>query len=111
MIVMIGIVISVSFVVYLAYVISLIPNTRSYRRLQHRTDRSWVQKHGYKDLENGNSFFGQYLTNIKTHEIKLHGKGIKSYSNGGRFDGYWENGSVHGKGIHTFKSGNAFVEK
>ena len=50
---------------------------------------------------------GQVLEDGNT----LHGRGVRSFSDGGRYDGEWSGGSMHGKGIWTSGDGRRFEGK
>ena len=46
------------------------------------------------------------MTNVKSRlNDEFHGQGVKTYSNGDRYDGGWENGKMNGKGVYTSHEG------
>jgi hypothetical protein len=39
---------------------------------------------------------------------KLNGKGTYFYSNGDKYEGFWEDDLEHGKGTHYYANGNKY---
>lgn len=56
---------------------------------------TWNRKHGkgVKVWANGDRYEGEW------REDKQHGRGIYMWANGDRYEGEWKDGDLHGEGI------------
>ena len=54
-----------------------------------------------------------YQTRSKTRATTemMHGVGMCTFSDGGTYDGEWQNGDAHGKGVRTYSDGRTYDGK